>query len=757
MKNEISAHLTFDGVNKKGQKDHRDESAEASFVARPADRTWWDYNILMWQHGSQANFARLRGMGISGGQYGGNSRTPPDFLLNNDMRWYAENIATDFYSAYHKYFPDRPNHWAYLQAKELYKKDPASKEAFKRHPSFSDAGWTAKVHDRLVEAAKFGSPYRPLFYDLGDESGIADLAAYWDFDFSDEALAEMRGWLKARYGTLAALNRQWGSNFTAWDLVTPNTTDEAMKRTDDNYSSWADHKEFMDMCYARAIHRGVKAVESVDPDALVGVAGGQMPGWGGYDYYRLANALTAIEPYDIGNNIEILRSINPKLAVITTSFAQGPQEKHRVWYELLHGNRGMIIWDDRAGFIARDGSNGKRGEECTPYYNEIRGGIGALLINSVRQADPVAIHYSQASMRTEWMLAQKPKGAAWVDRSSSRERMDSDFLKLRESWTKLVEDQGLQYNFVAYAQVEQGELLKRGYRVLVLPHSSALSTAEAQAIREFVAQGGTVIADGVAGAYDEHSRKAAAPQLEDVAKQYPERFVQLNLDTLNYLQSRILGKEADVRDAVGKLIRGAGVRPAFVVTDDAGKPVTGVETQEFRNGAVRIVGLHSNPEMRVNELGPPEFKSNARFEKPKALRLALPAEMYAYDLRAGKALGRKREVSLTLDPFEPAVFAFSLVALPDLKVAAPARLAHGTTGAVAVTLAGTPAAEHVVHVEVVDPSGKVLPQYSGNLLAHEGRAAKSLPLAQNDAAGRWEVRVKDLLSGETRISPVDVY
>jgi hypothetical protein len=60
-------------------------------------------------------------------------------------------------------------------------------------------------------------------------------------------------------------------------------------------------------------------------------------------------------------------------------------------------------------------------------------------------------------------------------------------------------------------------------------------------------------------------------------------------------------------------------------------------------------------------------------------------------------------------------------------------------------------------VEVADPSGKVLPQYSGNLLAPEGRAAKSLPLAQNDPAGRWEVRVKDLLSGETRTSAVEVY
>jgi len=65
----------------------------------------------------------------------------------------------------------------------------------------------------------------------------------------------------------------------------------------------------------------------------------KMPGWGGYDYFRLSQALTAIEPYNIGNNVEILRSFNPAMPLVTTSFARGPWEQHRIWYELLHGAR----------------------------------------------------------------------------------------------------------------------------------------------------------------------------------------------------------------------------------------------------------------------------------------------------------------------------------------------------------------------------------------------------------------------------------
>ncbi len=443
MQNEVQARLTFDGVNKRGVPDHREESAAASFVARPAPG-WPDYMVIMWQPHTAEQFAVLQSIGINAGQFIGRAKKPPEFLLKNDARWYAENLATDFYSEYHRYRPDRIQHWSYLQAKELYKNDPASKEGFKRHPSFSDPEWLKKIHDRLVDAARFWSPYRPIFYDLGDESGIADLAAYWDFDFGDQSLAEMREWLKDRYGSLAALNRQWDVKFDTWDRVVPDTTNQAMARSGDNYSAWADHKEWMDVSFARALKMGVDAIRSVDPDAFVGIAGAQMPGWGGYDYARLSRVLTAVEPYDIGNNIEILRSLNPGIPVVTTAFARGSWEKHRIWYELLHGARGNIIWDDQAEHIGKDGSIGERGREVAPYYREIRDGIGALLIASVRQADPVAIHYSQASMRTEWMLAQRPKGAAWVSRTSSTERTDSQFLRVRESYCKLVEDLGLQ-------------------------------------------------------------------------------------------------------------------------------------------------------------------------------------------------------------------------------------------------------------------------------------------------------------------------
>ncbi len=769
MQNDLSVQFSLEGVNKKGEKDHREEDAQVSFVARPPDRTWWDYQIIMWQEHAAEQYRLLKTLGINAAMYSGKAKTLPEFLLKNDLRWYAENIATDFYSEYHRWFPDRPVNWKFVETKALYKNDPLSKEPFKRHPSLVDPDWLKKIHDRLVECARFNSAYRPLFYNLGDESGIADLAAFWDFDFSDQSLVGFRTWLKEQYGTLNNLNQRWGSQFRSWDNVTPDTTNEAMQRTDDNFSAWADFKAWMDISFAQAVKMGVDAVHSVDPEAYVALEGAQIPGWGGYDYSLLTKVLDAIEPYDGGSNIEIIRSLKPQMVVMITSGGSGPWEKHRVWYELLHGNRGHIIWDAKHEFVREDGSIGPRGREAEPYYQELRNGTGALLINSERQVDPIAIHYSPASTRIEWMLAQRPKGAAWVERKSSTEEEDNDFMFLRESYRRLIEDLGLQYNFVTSGQIEKGELLRRGYRVLILPRSSALSEEEANEMRQFVEQGGVLIAEGEPGAFDSHGRRLPKPLLSDLlAGPHPGPFdvrtagrgkaIFVSAHVASYYQNRVVHKESEIYKNVQDLFRGIGIHPKFAITSESGESLVGVETHVFRNGGVHIVALQSSPQMDMPEKVPVELKSRARFEAPKRIVLTFPGEFYAYDVRIAKPLGQRKQLVLKLDPYEPTILSVSLEPMPSLVLSAPTRLARGDTGRLGLAITTpTPAAVHIFHVDIVDPAGKVLPYYSGNWLAPGGHAVKVLPLALNDSVGKWEIRAKDLLSGQANVATVEVF
>jgi uncharacterized protein YfaS (alpha-2-macroglobulin family) len=68
----------------------------------------------------------------------------------------------------------------------------------------------------------------------------------------------------------------------------------------------------------------------------------------------------------------------------------------------------------------------------------------------------------------------------------------------------------------------------------------------------------------------------------------------------------------------------------------------------------------------------------------------------------------------------------------------------------------SPADQHVFRVECTGPDGNAVPHYSRNVLAARGTTGYSIPLAVNDATGRWTVRVTDILSGQSKSVNFDV-
>jgi hypothetical protein len=132
--------------------------------------------------------------------------------------------------------------------------------------------------------------------------------------------------------------------------------------------------------------------------------------------------------------------------------------------------------------------------------------------------------------------------------------------------------------------------------------------------------------------------------------------------------------------------------------------------------------------------------------------------MFVYDVRAGRLVGNKRELSIQLDPFEPVIYAVSPRKAPELVLRSPERIARGTTAHVGISFDGQiSAATHILHVEVTDPASHSVPFYSGNLRAPSGRAVWTIPVAHNDATGRWAVQVKDLLTGQTRTAAFEIF
>ena len=187
-----------------------------------------------------------------------------------------------------------------------------------------------------------------------------------------------------------------------------------------------------------------------------------------------------------------------------------PQDIHAIWRDLLAGSRGLILWDSEKAIVRDDATTGEQGLAYAETFAEIRGGIGAMLIASEPHVDPVAILYSPASFRTQWMLEQKPKGDAWMRRKSETELESNAARDAMWAYRHAITHLGLQPAYVS----SPVDLARRGFKTLILPHAIALSPDDVRAIREFAAGGGTVIADVQPGVFDAHSRRQPRPLLD---------------------------------------------------------------------------------------------------------------------------------------------------------------------------------------------------------------------------------------------------
>ena len=76
----------------------------------------------------------------------------------------------------------------------------------------------------------------------------------------------------------------------------------------------------MDETFADGVKRTADICRAEDPYALCLTQGGQCPfAFGSYNFYeQVVRAIDVIEPYNIGNNVEVIGRLNPAVIMIST-------------------------------------------------------------------------------------------------------------------------------------------------------------------------------------------------------------------------------------------------------------------------------------------------------------------------------------------------------------------------------------------------------------------------------------------------------
>lgn len=701
------------------------------------------------------------------------------------------------------------------------KKEDAAKEPDKGVTgSIGDPGIDVSHRARGTEVAKMWSHRNVLAYGCADENRDPPP----DVCFCKICIDAFRKWLReTQYKSIEDLNREWMTALKAWDEVMPMTQAEAREAgaKAGSYAPWADQRQFNKWSYANHARSFTQGVLSVDPQALVGDSGTQESfANGARDYSLLAPAYTCMAAYPGTQTPEQDGMALGLVRYPWTGYNKsGPRAKNQAWMNLGGNNYGFGVFVS-GSYIDPDWTLPTDGRDMQVALHEMNRGAGQMLVSARRVWDPIYLLQSMPSLH----------GAYITGEDVLHKNAVSGFMSM-------VPDLGASYRAISGAMVADGHLAKSGARVMMLSHAVALSAAECKALREWVEQGGTLIADIQPGMMTEHCRVLPKGQLDDLfgvdrtqatpkgdtvaarAKQKPEMWearpagAAATTDALPwpcstvetrvrgttaqplwsarlpstgettpvvfhrqagkghawYLACNFFGQYPTVRGLVAKeaaqiplftgfqqvferIFADAGIKPGAsaqlrdAATGKIGPRAPYVLTWSKDLGRNRVCMLMRD--YYVHDSNPLDQPVTASFDR----------KAHIYEALSGKYLGFGGSVEITLTDYTLRIFSLLPYRVETMALEAPAEAAAGgdVTLSAKLTTSGGDADAHWFRVDVIGPDGRAREAYCANVEAPGGRAGIRIPLALNDSAGAWRVRVQDVATGVAAERTVNV-
>ncbi|MDD3949122.1 MAG: hypothetical protein PHT43_06630, partial [Anaerolineaceae bacterium] len=348
--------------------------------------------------------------------------------------------------------------------------------------------------------------------------------------------------------------------------------------------------------------------------------------------------------------------------------------------------------------------------------SELLTGMGKLFLEYEWSKRAIAIYYSHESMLTSFCLGKENRNGI-IDPDGPMH----DFYFSRHQLRYQLEEMLFQYDFVAPEQVTRGKLEE--YKVLFMPRIIALADDEINALKNFLAKGGRIIADILPGAYDELGIRRQQNPLD-------------GLKNIHLTGSNFSDKDPRQCADMHALLSESGL--SKILHSSISPSLAGREAMHFCKGQMNVFVILHNPVRGAAE-------SDAQI-------ITLPEKGHLYDLREGRYLGHTDKCQILLtEKFPAAVFGCYPYEVTGLQVDSPRSLKAGADLCLELAVQsseGSPG-PHLMHLALTDPAGNSRFHLKRNLVAENGKANLRMRMAFNDSKGQWQLLVKDVMTGMT--------
>ncbi len=697
--------------------------------------------------------------------------------------------------------------------------------------SFFDEKKIQENLEKAINAAELGKRYGVPAHSLGDEnyvSAFKEEGRFWD---DPKLWNAFREYLKRTYGSLEKLNQSWKKSYENWNEI--RFAGEPDFFSFERPAAWVDYRSFVSEIFIRRQKELRDAIRKIDPETQVGWEGGeQYSSYDGYDLYEY------VSEFDMSNvyarsftskmlpnkmfNGYCLRSFAPKKA-LTGFWMNGvdyPTELRTIpWLTLFSGMNSIWWWhstfpEHESAALRYDFTPGGPFRETAVEVRKIKEGPATILKHAEAEKPNIAIYYSTANFHASNLSAVVGNHinnlgaheAQWgVSPAVKMKNQPEPFKRMWGSglpvghyahafkaFATLVKDLNLDFTVIDRRQVENGIL--KDYRILILPFTESISDREAEAIRDFVNNGGCIIADYHTGIRDGQCNFRQTGVLDDlfgIRSSYPFRaqykkesviiessmgdwlasfklpvsFTQpeliittgiplgasdsgtpvflfnrvgkgcslyFNFDLYDYFELRRENRENDIREYFRNFLLRYCKWPSYdVIRNTDFAPLPATSIFRFHDGDVTYVGaLSENLRNR---------------EKKVTVNVPMNQEGHLYDVLAKEYLGYGKCAEVKWQPGTPLLLASypTRIESPDIK--GEKDISSGKLLKLSINAGKEP---HTVRIRVFAPDGTEMEHYGTVLYLKDGRGEFILHTALNDQPGRWKVTVEEVVSGK---------
>ena len=624
-----------------------------------------------------------------------------------------------------------------------------------------------------------------------------------DACFSQSCQARFRDYLEAEYGSLDKLNEAWKSGFDSWTEVRPVALEDA--RTTGNYVPWIDHRMHSDDMFATSVTEwSPRWVEAIAPGVPVGidVVNPGSAWWHANSAYRLAENNAVWIPYRNLHHARIMTSFARTWGSRGVYAGGYNWETTEYWQGLLPW---WILYNGFDSFIWFMGYYGTGTTNSTPLLTpkltasedylacykgveEIKGGIGKLLINTPRRPAKIALVVSQPGA---YVNAIHP---AWAGHEYW-------------GWLRTMLEAGYGVDFIDARELATYSPKLQSYRVVCLPYFQSMSSVEISNLKQFVQAGGCVIADVLPGVFDAHAIPYDAWPLADLfglelKKQREPDFARITAgaylgDTLFEAALSQTGVDKGVVPTQGKSLAHSTSGSPAVIHNQFGEghafylnfflptcPTTEYEKIVFQilshcgvDREMRLIDQERNAERAYGQITVWQSGNLALYGITPHKMLARDMDEYlgarygvdenrggqtatfrnrahVYSLRDQKYHGDTDQIEINLKHGRAELYA----ALPYEIEGIELRLHDARQGfrpgdivrfTVSLQAGSEELSTHCYHIELVDADNRLCPWFTFNTMAEHGKHVGELPLALNAKPGNWRLIAREVISGIT--------